>query len=324
MKRVHNEPGSITSINRKGSSINRIDLGKSSEANLSEKANLTADEMPIRRSRLRRHLINAIRNQLFDVYYQPQISLKDDTCTNFEALLRWKDPELGVISPAVFIPAAEDLGLIDEITLIVIERVTAALCRWQSHRLPVQSVAINISACHFDEPECAERLLQKLLQSSKRTSALKLELTETAVLSNPELARGYMQKLHDSGFNIALDDFGTGYSSFAYLRDLPISSIKIDQTFVKGMLGSNRSLAIVRSLVELAAVLDMQVVAEGIESREQARLLRSIGCDFGQGYYFSKAMPESAVAEYMHMRKAHNQAIIPGIYPSAHMHVANF
>jgi len=169
-----------------------------------------------------------------------------------------------------------------------------------------------------------ERLFQKLLEASRRTSALELELTETAVLTNPELAREYMQKLHDGGFSIALDDFGTGYSSLGYLMDLPISSIKLDQSFVRGLLSSSRCTAIVRSLVELASVLDVKVVAEGIETREQARLLKTIGCDFGQGYYFSKALPESAVAEYMHMRKAHGQAIMPGIYAATQMHVANF
>lgn len=251
------------------------------------------------RNTFRDDLKNAIRERSLDVHYQPQIDLRDGSCGHFEALLRWNDSKRGFVSPATFVPIAEEMGLIDEITAFVIERVVSDLKNWQRADLPVKSVAINVSAGHFENEERAERLLQWLTRESFPTNSITLELTETAMLRHTDVARKYLQTLQEKGFKIALDDFGTGYSSIAYLLEFPISTIKIDRSFVTTIRTSFKGQAIIRALVDLAKVIGVDIVAEGVEHPEELRVLEAMGCQFAQGYIFSKPLSEAQTIQYL-------------------------
>lgn len=247
----------------------------------------------------RSDLKNAIQNQQLDVHYQPQVDLRDGSSSHFEALLRWNDPERGFISPATFVPIAEEMGLIDEITEFVINKVVSDLRRWQLSGLPVKSIAINISASHFESEQRAARLLDLLTKETFPTEFIKLELTETAMLKHTVIALRYLQTLNDKGFSIALDDFGTGYSSIAYLLEFPISTIKIDKSFVSSIRTSFKCQAIIRALIDLAKVLSVEIVAEGVEHIDELRVLEGMGCTFGQGYIFAKPLSEALTVEYL-------------------------
>ncbi|MBY0550030.1 MAG: EAL domain-containing protein [Candidatus Obscuribacterales bacterium] len=257
---------------------------------------LTAAEQ---RNEFRDDLRNAIRKRLLDVHYQPQVDLRDGSCGHFEALLRWNDSERGFVSPATFVPIAEEMGLIDEITAFVIERVVSDLKSWQTAQLPVKSVAINISAGHFATEDRAEQLLKWLSGDSFPTNSITLELTETAMLRHTDIARKCLQTLYERGFAIALDDFGTGYSSIAYLLEFPISTIKIDRSFVTTIKTSFKCQAIIRALVDLAKVIGVDIVAEGVEHLEELRILEAMGCQFAQGYIFSKPLNEAQTVKYL-------------------------
>lgn len=254
------------------------------------------------RNKLLRQLKQALRAQSLEVYYQPQISLQDGSCKNFEALVRWNDPVLGTVPPSLFVPLAEECGLIEELTKFVIARVSQDITQWLRARLNFQSVAINISAAHFSSLERAERLLNWLSLDTIPSKFLTLELTETGALQNTDLTRTYFEKLRAKGFDIALDDFGTGHSSVAHLLNLPITCIKLDRSFVSAITKSFKCHAIVRALIELGKVLDLDIVAEGIEHKEQMKLLKTLGCSYAQGYYFAKAMPEVQTRMYMQSR----------------------
>lgn len=249
----------------------------------------------------REALQDAIRSRRLDVYYQPQANLRDGSFGHFEALVRWIDPRYGFVSPATFIPLAEEMGLIDEITEFVIGRVLNDLSNWRAAQVPIDSVAINISAKHFANTDRAEKLLAWLSDAQHASKSIILELTETAMLGYSEVTRKYVADLHNLGFAIALDDFGTGYSSVAHLLEFPISTIKIDRSFVSTIMHSLKCQTIVRALIDLANALSVDIVAEGVERVEELRMLKSMGCSFAQGYLFSKPLPEAQVAEYLNL-----------------------
>jgi len=260
----------------------------------------------------REDLRYAIQNKRLEVHYQPKVDLRDGSNGHFEALVRWNDSKMGFVSPAAFIPIAEEMGLIDEVTKIVIDRVVFDLCSWRQSGVPVKSVAINISARHFSNEERAKTLMSWLTQESFPTEFITLELTETAMLCHPDIARKYLHMLHYIGFRIALDDFGTGYSSVTHLLDFPISEIKIDRSFVTDICQSFKCQAIVRALSGLAKALSIDIVAEGIEHLDALAVLQTLGCSFGQGYIFAKPLPEAQVLEYL-LRQTSSSAILSNV-----------
>jgi len=244
-------------------------------------------------------LPGAIVNRELNVHYQPQFNIKDHSTRHLEALVRWNHPRFGFISPAAFVPVAEEIGLVEEITHFVIRRVISDICSWRNHNVPIDKVAVNISAVLLSSHSHAERLFDLLNANVEFAPLIALELTETATVRNTELARQYMQKFREIGFKIALDDFGTGCSSLAYLLEFPVDIIKIDRRFVSSLPHSIKGRAITRSIVVLAATLGLQVIAEGIEHVDELRILQELGCNFIQGFYFSRPLPAEEVRDFL-------------------------
>ncbi|MBX9567910.1 MAG: EAL domain-containing protein [Candidatus Obscuribacterales bacterium] len=241
-------------------------------------------------------LEKAIKERSLAVYYQPQLDTKTGSLEHFEALVRWCHPQRGFVSPAIFVPLAEQSGLIESLTELIIDLVKADLDIWNIDGM-FRSVAINISASFFADVEIAERLFAKLESIKEHAKAVTLELTETAMVENRILAREFLERSRELGFKISLDDFGTGHASLAHLLDFPIDEIKIDRSFVSQVRESEKSLQIIRSVLFLASALGLDVVAEGIERIEELRVISELGCSRFQGYYFSPPVPKCQLDE---------------------------
>lgn len=229
------------------------------------------------------------------LHYQPLVRLSDGTLAGAEALLRWHDPELGWVSPAKFIPLAEERGLMAPLSDWVLRTACEQWLQWQraGHPLPGR-LSVNVSARQFDSDEGVETLLHLPAERGVPAQALEWELTESAVMRDPVRAGAITQRLVSAGYTLAIDDFGTGYSSLAYLKRFAVSRLKIDRTFVNDMLTSTNDRAIVRAIVAMADELGLEVLAEGVERTEQAQALRKLGVALGQGYYW--ALPLDAQA----------------------------
>lgn len=237
-------------------------------------------------SDLRRSLIS---NELF-LHYQPKVDLQHGTLTGLEALVRWRHPHHGVLSPSRFVPLAERSGLAEPLTFAVLGLALAQLRRWLE-RGRVLPVAVNMSPQLLHYPRLAEVIQRQLEVGGIPPELLHVEVTETAVLHNPDVAADTIARLRDIGLVIALDDFGTGFSSWDFLRRVPVQELKIDRTLIAQMLVNPRNAPVVRSAIELGHSLDMRVVAEGIESHEVCQQLTDYGCDEGQGFYLGMPVP---------------------------------
>ncbi len=239
----------------------------------------------------------AVSNREFELYYQPIISLAQDTVAGCEALIRWNNPELGMVSPLEFIPTAEDTGLIIPIGQWVIEEACSALKRFMAAAQPNSAadfyVSINLSAKQFEQNQLIDNIRSTISSIGIPFNSVKFEITESLLMDNPPLAETALNKLEALGVTLAIDDFGTGYSSFSYLHRFPIHTLKIDRAFVSTMCQNIKSLNIVKSLIQLAHSLSINVIAEGVETEEEMNLLKVFGCDFAQGYYFSRPVPEA-------------------------------
>ena len=240
------------------------------------------------------HIDHAMRRALpqgrFRVHYQPQIGLISGDIRGAEALLRWNDPELGEVSPLEFIPIAEESGFITMLGDWVLREATRQAARWRAQGHNVQ-MAVNVSALQFHQPGFVEGLAAALVEARLPPSALELELTESVVLHDEEEARVRMQACNHLGVGLALDDFGTGYSGLHYLKRLPIRKIKIDRSFVAGLPADSGDAGIVHAVVDLARVLGMTVLAEGVETEAQRAALQHLGCDLYQGFLAAPALP---------------------------------
>jgi len=228
------------------------------------------------------------RDELF-VDYQPIVSLETSTLIGFEALARWDHPEFGLVPPKDFIPVAEETGLI----LTIGQRVLESACRqareWQETfpASPPLFVSVNLSVKQFNQPGLVENIANLLQEFKLPPRCLKLEITESVFSDNIEAAVGLLTQLRELGVQLSIDDFGTGYSSLSYLQRFPIDTLKIDRSFVTQMMENEENLAIVRTIVALAQNLGMDVVAEGVETEDQLKLLRKLECENGQGFLFS-------------------------------------
>lgn len=247
------------------------------------------------RRKLEMDLHEAIEKQQFAVHFQPTIRLDDNSVAGFEALLRWKHPERGMVSPAEFIPIAEETGLINEIGQWVLTEACKQAAMWPPH----MSVAVNLSPVQFRQTTLPLQIMSALSKSGMEPSRLELEITEAVLLKDSESTQETLQQLRDIGVRIALDDFGTGYSSLSYLSRFQFDKIKIDRSFVNDMNTRNDALSIVRAITSLGTDLGMIVTAEGVETEEQLAQLRHVRCTEVQGFYFSKPKAASDLNEFL-------------------------
>ncbi len=240
-------------------------------------------------------LRRAIRQQELTLFYQPIVALKSRTVVGAEALIRWRHPRRGWVSPGEFIPIAEQSGYIITLGRWVLEQACREARTWQSKFHPEMplTVSVNLSAVQVQDPALVDEVAEVLEQTGLEPQCLTLEITETALMQNPEFTRPILQRLKSLGIRLAMDDFGAGHSSLHYLKQFPIDVLKIDRSFVMG-LGLNRvDSALVRTVINLAGVLNMAVTAEGVESPEQVAELAGIGCDKAQGYYYAQPVPST-------------------------------
>lgn len=237
----------------------------------------------------------AIRLGQFQMYYQPINNLKTGYFENAEALIRWPNPEGGFISPAYFIPIAERAGMIDEIGDFTLERVFAQKEEWKKAGLNIEKLSINVSAISFSREGFASYIEEKLLRYGLRGEEIVLELTETSFSTHRNKIKKNIDELRNMGIEIAMDDFGTGYSSLDRLKDLRIDYLKLDRAFIVSLLEENGQ-EIIKPFISLAKALGIVVIAEGIETLDQYKLLKKLGCQLGQGYFMARPMPGKDLA----------------------------
>lgn len=230
-----------------------------------------------------------VRNEL-ELHYQPKISALTGEVSGAEALVRWRNPELGLVSPADFIPLAEKTGLIVDIGEWVLAQACQQLKSWQTELAPNFSIAVNVSPRQFSDPELLGKFHHILTQTGVKANQVELEITEGALMHNPAQAIGALETLRALGTKVSIDDFGTGYSSLSYLKHLPVDALKIDRSFVSGLPESRSDHTLVSAVVAIATDLGLRVTAEGVETKAQFDALRCIGCGEMQGYYFARPL----------------------------------
>ncbi len=230
--------------------------------------------------------IPALENKQFDLYFQPQIDINTGLVIGAEALLRWKHPTLGFISPAEFIPIAEETGFIHDLGDWIIHQSLSQLSRWQKIK-PEITMAVNVSALQITE-DFPQKMANFLQQYNIKPNTLELEITETLLMENIDFVQPLLSEICELGIFFAIDDFGTGYSSLSYLRYLPINKLKIDRAFVLNLENNQEDVAMVKAIIAMAKNLNLKVLAEGIETKPQLNILKEQGCDSYQGYYFSR------------------------------------
>jgi EAL domain-containing protein (putative c-di-GMP-specific phosphodiesterase class I) len=240
---------------------------------------------------LESELRRAIEREEITLHYQPIIRLEDRSVAGFEALARWDHPKMGRMSPAEFISVAEEIGLIVDLGMFALERTAKQLSLWQRNMRPQDAIfaSVNVSSRQLLRQDLIHDLRTVLSRSAVMRGTLKLELTESLVMENPEHAAQMLLRIRELGAGLALDDFGTGHSSLAYLQRFPFDTIKIDQSFVRTTAKGRRPV-ILRSIIALAHDLGMEVVAEGAETDSDAVELYQLGCEYAQGFAFGEAM----------------------------------
>jgi diguanylate cyclase (GGDEF)-like protein/PAS domain S-box-containing protein len=247
------------------------------------------------RRRIEIDLRDAIQNDVLRPYYQPLIDLSSGRITGFEALVRWPHPERGMISPAEFIPVAEETGLINALGALMLRRACLDAARWPGD----VRVAVNLSPVQFRIGNLLSIVMDALKQSGLPAKRLELEITETLLLEKSSQVLATLHALRALGVRISMDDFGTGYSSLSYLRSFPFDKIKIDQSFVRGLAANRDAQAIIRSIVSLGKGLGVIITAEGVETEAELSCLRAEGCHEGQGFLFSRARPNAEIVELL-------------------------
>lgn len=252
------------------------------------------------RIELESYLRKALEKNEFFLCYQPFIDIDSKAVIGAEALIRWNHPKLGLVPPADFIPLAEETGLIIEIGGWVLETACVHTKNWQQvEGYQELNISVNVSAQQFQQPSFVSEVKHALTTSELSARHLHLELTESAMLKNASYSIEVMKELQGLGVKISVDDFGTGYSSLSYLRDLPINNLKIDRSFIKNLRAESKDLAIVHAIITMGKGLNLNVIAEGIETEEQLSILRQLTCDVAQGYYLSKPKEQTEFEKFM-------------------------
>lgn len=253
------------------------------------------------RIHLEMDLGDALKAKALFVLYQPMLDLESEQVVGVEALLRWRHPTRGVIGPDVFIPIAEDSGLILPIGRWVLEHACAQCADWHRKGNPI-GISVNVSARQLERGRFVQEVRSALAVSGLDAASLTLEITETVLMRNPEATALMLAELKDLGVRIAVDDFGTGYSSLAYLRQFPVDSLKIDRTFITGLALSTEAHALTHTLIQLGKALGLQTLAEGVEDHHQVRQLQLEGCDLAQGFLFARPLAADAVEGFLRDR----------------------
>ncbi|WP_176442317.1 EAL domain-containing protein [Noviherbaspirillum humi] len=243
------------------------------------------------------------RNQL-RLHYQPKVSLDSGRISGMEALLRWAHPELGMVPPSVFIPLAEETGMIESIGAWVLQEACAQSKRWENEGLPPLRISVNLSPRQFNSEDLIADIAQALIQHQLQPGVLELEITESTVTRNAEKAARVLARVQAMGVSVAIDDFGTGYSSLSQLKHFPINTLKIDRSFIADVTVNRANKAIVRAVVAMGKALGLNLVAEGVESDEQMQFLQSVSCNEVQGSYFSGPLPPREFAELLRQDEA--------------------
>lgn len=246
-----------------------------------------------------RLLRGAVQKNQFEIWYQPKIDLLNNQVVGAEALLRWRDPVRGLVPPNDFIPLAESTGLIIPIGEHVVDMVCRDIRRWTDLHIPHGAIAVNVAALQIDRSDYVETIRSTLEKYDLPAIVLEVEVTESLMMASPEHSREVLSTLQSLGITTAIDDFGTGYSSLAYLKLLPINSLKIDRSFISDLPHDKSDVAITRTIVELGHALGFKIIAEGVETEEQHQFLKQTGCDQGQGYLYGRPMPAADYEDWL-------------------------
>lgn len=273
------------------------ELGRNNYQFFTEALNTKVQE----RLALENSLRKALEREEFMLYYQPQVDLKTGEIKGVEALIRWNSPERGLISPGVFIPIAEETGLIVPMGEWILRSACIQSLKWQQPGYPGLRMSVNISARQFREPQFIEKVAEVIKETGMNPQWLEIEITESIAMEYAEDSMEQLRRLKQLGVRIAIDDFGTGYSSMNYLRKLPIDTLKVDQSFVQDIGIDENGEAIVVTIIHLAQSLNLKVIAEGVETKNQQIFLRTNSCHEMQGYLFCKPVPPVEVEKYLYM-----------------------
>jgi len=244
---------------------------------------------------------DALEKGYFELYYQPKVDIKKDKIVSCEALVRWNDPKKGVIAPDLFIPIAEENGFIIKLGEWVMKEGAKQIKKWQDTKLHDLKVSINVSAYQFYDPKFYDKVLQAIKQID--ISKFDLEITESAFLKNSNKNIKIIEQIKDIGISLSLDDFGTGFSSLSYLRQIPVDTLKIDKSFIDAYNEINGK-SFIALIVDIGKILGLNIVAEGVENKEQLDFLKEIKCSQVQGYYYSKPLP---VEDFEKLYKKYNK-----------------
>ncbi len=255
-------------------------------------------------------LRKAIENHDFTLYYQPKVNIELNKVVGLEALVRWNNEKLGFVSPGEFIPYAEETGLIIPISEIILEKACEDLAKLRLAGYSKLSIAINISSIHFQQQNFLDSIQKILEKNNTSAQNFEIEVTERTVMNSDEDTIRKLVRLKQLGFKLSIDDFGTGYSSLSYLVRFPLDYLKIDRSFIQHIVTLDDKQAVVDAIIQMAHRLNMQVIAEGVESVQQLNLLQEMGCDYIQGYYYSKPVPMEGLIEFLQLWEYEHQGEI--------------
>jgi diguanylate cyclase (GGDEF)-like protein len=250
---------------------------------------------------------SALEHDEFEMYYQPKIAIADNRPIGAEALMRWTSPRRGFVPPDIFIPVAEKSGSIRMLTWFALNTALRQSAGW-TKKWPQMSVAVNVTVMDVRDPEFVDVVSEAVGMWGGLFERLTLEITESALVADPDSCFSKLSELRDKGVTISIDDFGTGYAALSHFKNIPADELKIDKSFVIGMVTDKSDQKIVRSIIDLAHDFDIKVIAEGVENEEMLNILRTMGCDFAQGYLYEKPMPSD---DYLAWLKAFDPAKLP-------------
>ncbi|WP_312500472.1 putative bifunctional diguanylate cyclase/phosphodiesterase, partial [Bacillus luti] len=247
-------------------------------------------------------LSKALQQNEFFLEYQPQVHTKTKQIIGFEALIRWKHPKLGIVSPAQFIPLAEETGFIIELGNWILHKACLEAKKWHNQGFSHLKVGVNLSVVQFNHPDLISTISKVLEETKLKPEALDIEITESIAINQNHSVVAKLEELQNLGIQISIDDFGTGYSSLAYLTKYPINTLKIAREFICGITNSPLEEAIIASIIKLSKELNLEVIAEGVETEEQWNFLRAQNCDHIQGFFFSKPVSNKDVWMLLHKK----------------------